>query len=139
MPEGLIMASQTNDLSAIMKYQCPRCLVLKKNTITDDGEDDSPQLLDYIYRFWFKLKDQSGFLDCCLVEADLAERISNINPIKFFICKSKEHEVRTNILKHFERRSLYTIDCFKLSEQSNDPNKTKYLFKIVDIEYLKPI
>jgi hypothetical protein len=56
----------------IMFYQCPRCLYNQQQENND--ETSEIQMLEYIYRFWFKLRDENSQIDFCLMESDTAEK-----------------------------------------------------------------
>ncbi len=51
-------------------YECPRCLYNQQ----DEESTAKIPLLEYMYRFWFKLKDASSEIDYCLMESDIAEK-----------------------------------------------------------------
>lgn len=122
--------TQCSDEKPVYYYSCPRCLL-----------DDTDSQLDYIYRFWFILKDAESELNPCLIESELAERFLGVSPVKFFIKKSKAHQVYQRIVDSFEKKYLFTIDVFKLPAEHlvNSSRKLKVLYKIVDIAEIKSI
>ena len=56
-------------------YECPRCLYNQELKQDKNAENVKKiPLLEYMYRFWFKIKDASSEIDYCLMESDLAEK-----------------------------------------------------------------
>ena len=128
---------------ALMVYECPRCSLFESDMSNDDsGELQSlslnTPLLDYIYRFWFVLRDATSNLDPCLIEGEVAARFLNsISPEKFYSQPSSAHQVYKLLMDKFNKKFLFTIESFKL-KQSLDQTRTneqiKTLYKIVDFE-----
>jgi hypothetical protein len=146
------------------EYECPRCLYNTQNNIINDQENNNNEKrveemdtdvilvdnnninlsqLEYIYRFWFVLRDGSGRLDPCLLEGKLAEKfLGNVPPIKFYTQQAKSHVVYKTIIKKFSQKCLFTIEAFNLDLESNfqieakNYKKFKVVYKIVDIDEL---
>lgn len=135
----------------LYKYHCPRCL-LTMNSESEEFCDD----LDFMYRFWFVLRDASSRLNPCLLEGEFAEKfLENIAPIKFYTNQTKSHQVYKIIHKNFNKKFLFTIETFKCgnsnskktattpnNNNNNNSSKAKsvdVLYKIVDMEEIVSI
>jgi hypothetical protein len=113
--------------SSTMLYNCPRCAWLNKqqNQLQQTKSmQQSPSILDYVYRFWFVVRDQSGTLDPCLIESDAALKfLNNISPIAFYSSPSSgpnrrnqpSHHVYQTINEAFSKKYLFTIESFNLN------------------------
>jgi hypothetical protein len=94
------------------------------------------------------LRDSKSQLTPCLIEGDLALKfLKRVEPIKFYTDKEKAREVYQTILNNFNKKFLFTVETFKLSELNamSDMSNTKanknlnVLYKIVDMEELVSI
>lgn len=116
-------------------YSCPRCDQIEQDLI----DESNKTFLDYIYRFWFVLRDAESRLDTCLLEGDVAEKFLDlIKPIKFYTNQEKAHQVYKLIHKKLDKKYLFTIECFNFRNQNsilnlNSNRKLDILYKIVDI------
>ena len=134
----------------IMYYECPRCAYFYNEqqqssqdeyTTVPSTQDSLSGLLDYIYRFWFTLRDSTSKLEPCLVEGELAEKlVGSISPIKFYSNLKKSHLVYTTLRDIFadNEKYLLTIQTFHLKNTHKDVKKIDTLYKIVDIQEIKP-
>ncbi|CAF1029090.1 unnamed protein product [Brachionus calyciflorus] len=122
------------DSQVLFNYFCPRCQF--------DGNET--QELDYMYRFWFTLRDKESTLDPCLLESDLAENfLDGIKAIKFYSSQAKAHQVYKNLHKNFNKKFLFTLEAFNLNENGSLDDveeinqrgkKIRILYKIVKME-----
>ena len=159
-------ANTANEIP-VMLYECPRCLLNESELLSDDSasHDTSqslsqpPALLDYIYRFWFVLRDATSTLDPCLIEGDLAERFLHfVSPEKFYTIQDKAHQVYKTIHEQISKKFSFTIETFNLASDIIDPNQASFsanskvadlnvntqkklniLYKIVDLEEIIPL
>lgn len=124
----------------MMFYECPRCSFLN-----DSQQSNECVKLDYIFRFWFIIRDANSKLFNCLLEADLAKRfLGSICPFKFYNNKKYSNKVFELIHKKFDKKFLFTIESFKLNNSKFASIECKnknlnILYKIVDMEGLVPI
>ena len=118
----------TNGDAPVMLYDCPRCLLYECDENENEARNtqaSSTQLpaftLDYIYRFWFKIRDQSFTLDPCLLEGELAQRFLNpVSAVKFYTHLAKSHEVYKIFHKKFDKKYVFTFETFNLSQKTAD-------------------
>lgn len=103
--------SSTSD-NLTYEYECPRCMLTKSDP------DEPPVILEYIYRFWFILRDANSRLDPCLLEGPLAARmVDHIAPIKFYAnANSISNQVYSKIHKSFNQKYLFTIETYNLKD-----------------------
>ena len=136
-------------------YHCPRCELTcpcSRCTNEYDSKDEviltaEDSVLEYIYRFWFNLRDNSGNLEPVLFEGDRARKFLNdIDPIDFFMSKTKRNEVFMKIHISLNLRCLFTIETFKLraadrtsQEVPTEKRQLNTLYKIVDLKKLTSV
>lgn len=104
-------------------------------------------VLEYIYRFWFYLRDNSGNLEPVLFEGDEAKKfLDNINPIDFFTSKKDRNTVFMKIYISLNLNCLFTIESFRLrsADQTSDEDliknrQLKTLYKIVEVKKLSSV
>lgn len=139
----------------VPNYHCPRCeLTCPCSRCTDeyDSKDEVIQVqadsvLEYIYRFWFYLRDNSGNLEPVLFEGDEAKKfLDNINPIDFFTSKKDRNTVFMKIYISLNLNCLFTIESFRLrsADQTSDEDliknrQLKTLYKIVEVKKLSSV
>ena len=135
---------------ALMDYECPRCSLNETDMSFEESaveqpsfSSSQPPLLDYIYRFWFVLRDATSTLDPCLMEAEMAEQFLNsISPGKFYTKSSSANQVYNLIHEQLNKKFLFTIETYKLKEnttkisENNVKKPVKTLYKIVNAEEL---
>jgi len=134
---------------ALMDYECPRCSLNESDMSIEEPSEElqssfsSLPLLEYIYRFWFVLRDASSTLEPCLLEADMAERFLNhIPPGKFYTKSTSANQVYKLIYEQINRKFLFTVETYKLngdttkSSESDIKKPLKVLYKILDAEEL---
>ena len=108
--------NSTNSETLAYGYDCPRCM-LEAAAAAQDENVPPGEYLQYVYRFWFVLRDLSSRLDPCLLEGALAARfLGNIEPIKFYTNADKAHQVFKTIHRNFNKKYLFTIDTFNMKE-----------------------
>lgn len=150
----------------VMYYSCPRCAMncqcsrCVPSWTDDDGDDedeeneaedtaktDCMQVLEYIYRFWFNIRDELGHLNPCLLESDVAQKfLNNISAFEFYTVVKKRNEVYNIINNALALNQLFTIDSYRLREPKcgeklfednnhgqNTKNRPKIFYKIVDL------
>lgn len=147
-------SNQGDDGVLVYKYACPRCELNNETSRSSQSQVDHSQtqstgdvtLLDYMYRFWFKLRDLDTMLDPCLMEADVALKfLHGIDPLKFFTNQAKSNTVYKLIHQSMDKKYLFTFETFKLSHDLGgnrnetaknqvDSRKPKILYKIIDFE-----
>jgi len=126
--------------TAMMYYECPRCSFLN-----DSQQSNECVKLDYIFRFWFILRDADSKLHNCLLEADLAKRfLGSICPFKFYNNKKYSNKVFELIHRKFDKKFLFTIESLKINHSKFASIECKnknlnVLYKIVEMEGLVPI
>lgn len=130
---------QSDDCMVDYGYSCPRC--------THDQEDSQDhQVLEYVYRLWFILRDADAQLNPCLIEEDLAiQFLDGIEPIKFYTNQNKGYQVYQTIRKKLDKKYLITLEMFNLKlirNQNEDncstelPKRLDYVYKIVKLEQI---
>ena len=133
----------TDGSSDSMDFYCPRCFFNKGKTSKDDPESLSTEtnILEYIYRFWFILKDEAGSLKSCLLEAKTAEHfVNSIKARDFFSKEETSRRVYKVIHEKINKSFIFTFETYKLNEtnannyEENLKNPLKTLYKIVDIQ-----
>lgn len=143
--QTLTQINQEDNSIVSYNYPCPRCALNEtgEEKMDQSGEDSGQLSLDYIYRFWFVLRDADSKLDPCLIEGDLALKfLESIEPIKFYTNQLKAHQVYKIIHKNFDKKYLFTLETFKLNKGKNkrlDDLKSRrldVLYKIVNMEEL---
>lgn len=109
------LATQTVDKELpIYEYECPRC-ESEADYESEDITDENCSLLKLNYRFWFCLKDNTGRLDPCLIEGDLARRMVNgIDPGKYMTDGQKMGTANWEIMHRLKKNYLFTIDTFEM-------------------------
>jgi hypothetical protein len=136
---------KSNNVIPIMYYQCPRCFLNLAATNDFSSQMQPSQYiscqntLNYIYRFWFVLRDGDGILDKCLLEGELAEKFaSQIRPADFFTDQRKATKARKIINEKIDQKFLFTIETYKLlNDDGNKNNKDlNVLYKITEIDLL---
>jgi len=141
--QAIINSNSSNDDQSdtqMMFYECPRCSFLN-----DSQQSNECVKLDYIFRFWFILRDANSKLYNCLLEADLAKRfLGSICPFKFYNNKKYSNKVFELIHRKFDKKFLFTIESLKLNNSKfasiDCKNKNlNIIYKIIDMEGLVPI
>ncbi len=135
-----------------MFYHCPRCLMqCTCADCTGDSESDEEaverdtgclQALDYIYRFWFDLRDESGYLSPVVLEGEVAEKfLAGISPIEFFTNSIKQNEVNQKLMEYMDKFYAITIDSFRVRSPANNDhtplvaeNRPEVVHKIVELK-----
>ncbi len=131
-----------------MFYMCPRCLMLGTSNCSQDDldsdkeiDEDSMQTLEYIFRFWFDIRDKSGNLSPVLLEGDVAEKFLNgITATEYFTNSFKRNQVINKLESSLDTFYTMKIDSFRLSspearsEKVIPKNRPEVLHKIVDLK-----
>lgn len=122
-----------------MDFYCPRCCFDKKDN--PDYLSTETNILEYIYRIWLVLKDETGSLNPCLLEAKSAERfVNSIKAWDFFSKEETSRRVYKLVHEKINKSFIFTFETYKLNEnmkknlEENLKNPLKTLYKIVDIE-----
>lgn len=136
-PTQTASASEARETTAY-EYSCPRCEYASNSSsrsTRDDTAAAEPRQLDYIYRFWFVLRDQHSQLAPCLLEGDMAASfLGDLAPIIHFTSQKKSQKVYSHIHERFNRKYLFTLETFKLAENSNETlPRPNVLYRIVDL------
>ena len=140
LPSGICSlpgSSQSENSVPIMSYQCPRCLLM--NQYEEVSSQADIDYLEYIYRFWFSLRDGTHILNPCLFEDEIANLfLGSISAIEFYTNKQKTSQVLQNINKNFQKKFLFTIDCYKMNNSSPrsilKSNKVDMFYKVIGFE-----
>ena len=135
---------------ALMDYECPRCSLNESDMSFEESADElhasfsySPPLLEYIYRFWFVVRDATSKLEPCLLEAEMAEQfLDSISPGKFYTKTTSANQVYKLIHEQFNKKFLFTFETYKLNEDTTKLSESivnkpvTVLYKIVGAEEL---
>jgi len=104
-------------------------------------DEDSMQTLEYIFRFWFDIRDKSGNLSPVLLEGDVAEKFLNgITATEYFTNSFKRNQVINKLESSLDTFYTMKIDSFRLSspearsEKVIPKNRPEVLHKIVDLK-----
>lgn len=146
-----IATTQPRDLDEnnkpVVHAECPRCKYINESNDTnkeiENTQEAGPPPLDFMYRFWFELRDPNGKLNPCLIEGSLANQIvGNIDAFKFY-SKLKHDSVMAAIKSLVDKslKYLFTIETFNLKNDLNQNNmmckKIDVLYKIIDFQEIK--
>ena len=118
-------------------YECPRCSLL--------GADNASNKLDFVYRFWLKLRDANGDLKPCLLEGSTALKlVNNIEPEKYYTDSKTAHQVMKLLGDKWDKKFLFTLDVFNVNEANtnathldqDEKRNLKVIYKIVHMQEL---
>ena len=76
-------------------------------------------MLDYMYRFWFKLIDRKNeiILSPCLLESNVAERFANTPAITYFMSANMAKQVDLKLERNFTQEYLLRVECRVVKEE----------------------